>query len=305
MAAIDGGSLREHASQHLRVVWAREAARPGTNVQEIADQVASSLNTYYNQGRQRFLRGLRLGPLSLSPLGRLICWDFEVAGKDVLHALHNLDPPSKRVVRWRGVDVGKLLATIIPLGDGGSTRARFQLRAICNPHSGTSESHGNFWRAHLPRVASLYLTAIAVRYGMTFLRSYTLYKIAGKVWSYMRYLLTSSSSAQQAVQRINLGATISWLGTSLLRVWLLSLIHDYPKTMLPRMPMLQVRLHRAMLEDGHLTPQDYTFHRVQPVVRMGSAIIDVGRLEKWRLSARQNSATAAAEQSSTGQEVQR
>lgn len=62
-----------------------------------------------------------------------MCWDFLVSPLDVLHTLHDIEPPSQRRVRLLGFDLGRVLAKLgVSLGDGAQTRLRFQLVAFRN-----------------------------------------------------------------------------------------------------------------------------------------------------------------------------
>lgn len=246
------GFFNEEAVEHLRVLWAR--LDPDLSM---LDEVACEINRMDQERRDIFARKIWFGPLSRT-LARLVCWDLIVCAEDVRHCLDILDPPRDRVVRLFSVDIGKVLASTLSFGDGGSTRARFLLVALANV----------FWRKGPQSIgASPSSVSLPVRFGEHFVRSFTLY------WSvivckYIPFVLRSYTLVRivQEVRRVIRGL-VAHPGPEARRklaklagmVVLISTLREYRQVMSARIAMLNVRLHRALLRDGYLEdPDDYS-----------------------------------------------
>lgn len=259
-ATMESGTLGDRGAVHLRFLW-----RELDPALSLLKKVTEELNKMFKEERRKCLKGAHIGPLSFAWLGQHMLREFAVQEEDVEHMLHSLKPPPEQIVKLFGVDVGAVLAMLLPLGDGGTVRAQYQLVALRNrlrgahAHGCTQEGDhhsevahiGSDFGAHLRRAGRLYVTAITARYVPMLLRSYTVFKLLGWQWKCILWLSRRGALPPVLITPRELPILLPMLAAS-----------DVPRVLHARMPMLQARLHRRLCEEGLLkAPRDFT-HRV-------------------------------------------
>merc|ERR1712039_470079 len=103
-----------------------------------------------------------------------------------------------------GLDVGNIIASVMPLGDGGSTRARFQLVALANrlwrrTAVATPSASARLWDDildHMFRAWTLYWSVFISRYVPILLRSYTLVRLLQFVYRFLRHQRRAAKCAE-------------------------------------------------------------------------------------------------------------
>jgi len=266
--ASNGGVLRQEGLEHLRELWKLLDNKRGNSVNKVSNtelsgslvvDVTLKLNEMLSEKQLRFESQV-FQPLRC--LVRIVCWEFKVEPIDIEHSLHSLEPPDDRVVTLFGIDLGNILGKL--LGAGGETRARFQLVVLANrlwrDHSsvnGLGQDYSSvFWvdvYRHLWRVYTLYLTVMVCRY-VPILLSYLCYRRMRIMLIGIYHLIRHPAGPYPALFLLVSRRLLILLSM----MWLTHLTVSYRSVMLSRVALLTVRLHRGLVYDGLLGPQDYT-----------------------------------------------
>jgi len=235
--AWESGSMTPAGREHLRRLWAR--LDPEYALQEA---VAQEVNVALGRERQHFLNAAGL----MRHVMEHVCPPLDVLSEDLRHALHDLDPPKASRVSALSVDLGAVLASLLPLGEGGTTRARFCLVVLAN----------RGWRndlktcdrelgQHLLRCSGICFTATVIRTVQLAARAGAAYVFVQKIGRILSGVL-------------NPGLRWSWTCFQVLALLSLNCaIGSYRKAMLPTWPILTLRLHRHLLQSGHLQVTDF------------------------------------------------
>mmetsp|Transcript_106675 Transcript_106675/g.188898 ORF Transcript_106675/g.188898 Transcript_106675/m.188898 type:complete len:274 (+) Transcript_106675:54-875(+) len=244
------GAFHKEGIDHLRSLW--KMLDPEYPKLSLLSHVKKQLNEIYRQEHADFL-----GRLSLL---RFICWEFVIDEEDLEHALWYLDPPGSRIVKLLGLlDLGVLLTAVLRLGDGGKTRARFQLVALANrlwrhAHNGASipafeqrspPVHFDLWD-HARKSFRLYATILIAVYAP---RVVKILFVCNAI-SILRRILLSVATV-----------SISWWSELIklcVVVWLVGTLSAYRQVMLPRVSFLTVRQHLRLVKEKRLREGDYS-----------------------------------------------
>jgi hypothetical protein len=147
LVALEGGQISRDSVALLRSLWC-SALGAGKAVNEVGDELVGVLNDVLDQRRERFLSRVPFRLLRTS-VSKFICGPFVITIDDVLHTLHDLEPPRSVRVQFPPedlvpefvksmlsfdprLDVGDCVQLLLPMGPGTAKRARFQAVALAN-----------------------------------------------------------------------------------------------------------------------------------------------------------------------------
>lgn len=274
---LSSGRLCPEAKQYLHMSWAREfdlmIQRTKRNPadeelqeswkREMLQAITALLNQKYREAYSEFVDSF--GPRCFQAIARCLCWEFEIEERDkdglVEYCLHNFDPPHP--VKLLGLDVGSVLATLIPLGGDGIIRARFQIVALANRlwrPKGPEYRKGDFCShlvGHFRDAFTLYASAAVVKFLPILSSMWALLAIFHGFCDIFLGMRDTEWDWEDAVIH-NPVLRIEWK-----LVLLLSLIAgvftavQYSRVMTPRLPMLTARLHRTSFEKHVLYETDF------------------------------------------------
>jgi len=263
LVVSDSGVIRPEGVKLLRELW--RLLDPNFT---LISQVTAEINLFYVEKRHWLQNQFRIGPVNFEWLANLMCWEFVIEPIDLRHSLHVFDPPPEKRVKALGLDIGEVIASIVPLGGGGTTRARFQLVALTNKlgkHRSLFEiiyyeilslEFLKDFQRHVFRSATLYLTMIACRYVQIILKSLTFVRILRQLWDIVQY----ATGARGLCHRRRMCAQLFKI---LLMRQISVLLGAYRSVMEPRAAMLVVRLHRRLVQEGLLCQGDFQGYHQQ------------------------------------------
>lgn len=296
---LEAGVFKRGSIFLLRGLWlsALDAGRStGKTVDDISNDVAWVLNDVLESRRRRFLHKFNFSYCDLRPIvEKCLCEACHIYPADVLHALHDLEPPKDVLVRFPPqdtipeaivnmlpfdpfLDMGACLSFLFPMGAGTGKRARFQLVGFANRcwRPADTSTEADVQEGPIKKRRS---TVDMIKRGSSILHNsqqranlqkdlyahtqvlWRLYGaiLAARIVPFIVHLMSVWRMARIAIR--TLGKPLhAWMWCFLelfILCMLASYLSAYGNVMRLRVPIVTVKLHRSYVEAEYLRPGDY------------------------------------------------